>query len=231
MNLSMEIEDRTLLIDGAKAFGIQLGEVAEAAFDVYLRELLKWNQKLNLTAIRTGKEIILKHFLDSLSVLPHLPGNAVLLDMGSGAGFPGIPLKIVDPSLDVTLIDSVRKKVDFQRHILRTLSLQGIEAIHGRAQDQEVLRSRAGRFDLVISRAFSDLHSFLTLSAPFLKPGGKAVAMKGKMAEEEIRRQDEAEKEQFHLERVFEFVLPFSTFQRSILFFQVMPTGNAHPPF
>jgi 16S rRNA (guanine527-N7)-methyltransferase len=231
MNLSMDMEDRALLVDGARAFGIQLDERAEAAFDVYLRELLKWNQKLNLTAIRTGKEIILKHFLDSLSALPHLPREAALLDMGSGAGFPGIPLKIVEPSLDVTLIDSVRKKVDFQRHILRTLNLQGIEAVHGRAQDREILRSRAGRFDLVISRAFSDLHTYLTLSAPFLRPGGRAIAMKGIMAEEEVRRLDEVEKDRFHLERIFEFVLPFSTFHRSILFFEIFGAGDAHPAF
>ena len=221
MSLCMETENKILLIEGATVIGIHLDEKAGEAFGVYLRELLKWNQKINLTALRTEKEIILKHFLDSLSVLPYLPRNATLLDIGSGAGFPGIPLKIVEPSLEISLIDSVRKKVDFQRHIIRNLDLKGIEAVHGRVQDKEILRGMAGQFDLVISRAFSDLHRFLTLSVPFLTPGGRVVAMKGKMGDEEIRRLAEVEKGRFHLEQIFEFALPFSVLQRSILFLSV----------
>src|SRR4030042_5013646 len=95
---------------------------------------------MNLTAIRSEKGIVLKHFLDSLSVFPLLLKISSLLDIGSGAGFPGIPLKMIAPALEVTLIDSVQKKVDFQRHIIRTLHLKGIEAIHGRVQDQEVVQ-------------------------------------------------------------------------------------------
>src|SRR4030042_400786 len=115
----MEPENREILLRGAKAFGIDLAEGITQAFDIYLRELLKWNQKINLTGIRTEKGIVIKHFLDSLSVCSHIPGHATLLDVGSGAGFPGIPLKMVQRSLQVTLIDSVRKKVDFQKHIVR----------------------------------------------------------------------------------------------------------------
>jgi 16S rRNA (guanine527-N7)-methyltransferase len=227
----MDTESRILLVEGARAFRIHLDEKAEEAFETYLRELIKWNRKINLTAIRTEKEIILKHFLDSLSVLPYLPRNATLLDLGSGAGFPGIPLKIVEPSLDITLIDSVRKKIDFQRHILRNLRLKGITAVHGRAQDKEILRTMAGQFDLVISRAFSDLRTFLILSTPFLRWGGRAIAMKGKMEQGEIRRLEEGGKGRFHLERMFEFVLPLSTLQRSILFFKISQVDNAHPTF
>jgi 16S rRNA (guanine527-N7)-methyltransferase len=230
MSLSMDRDNETLLVDGAGLFGIRLGDGAVEAFDVFLRELVKWNRKLNLTAIRGEKEIILKHFLDSLSVLPFVPQDVRLLDIGSGPGFPGIPLKIVASSLDITLVDSVRKKVDFQRHILRTLGLKGIEAVHGRVQDRSFLQGRAGRFDGVVSRAFSDLRTFLALSAPFLKKSGMAVAMKGKAAEEEIRALEDEEKARFELERVSRFNLPFSTLQRSILLFKLVevdPSGGA----
>src|SRR5512139_249485 len=119
----MESENRDLLVKGAKTFGVHLDQETVTLFDHYLRELLKWNQKINLTAIRTEQEIVLKHFLDSLSVYPYLQAPSFLVDLGSGAGFPGIPLKIVEPSFEMTLIDSVLKKVDFQRHMIRILGL------------------------------------------------------------------------------------------------------------
>lgn len=184
----METENRRLLIEGAKAFGIDLFEKTMEAFDLYLRELLKWNEKMNLTAIRSEKGIVLKHFLDSLSVFPHLPKISSLLDIGSGAGFPGIPLKMIQPSLEVTLIDSVRKKIDFQSHIIRTLGLKGIAAIHGRVQDKQILQALGGRFDGTIARAFSDLDTLLLLSFPFLRRGGVVLAMRGEVAGEELKR-------------------------------------------
>src|SRR4030042_1282677 len=100
--LNMEIEIERLLIEGAKSSGIYLKERDIEAFNLYLKELLKWNRKINLTAIRTEKGIVLKHFLDSLSVCPYLPRASTLLDIGAGAGFPGIPIKMVKPSLEVT---------------------------------------------------------------------------------------------------------------------------------
>jgi 16S rRNA (guanine527-N7)-methyltransferase len=216
----METQNRDLLIEGAKTFGIHLDEGAVEAFDLYLRELLKWNQKINLTAIRSEKGIVLKHFLDSLSVYPYLPGPASLLDTGSGAGFPGIPLKIVESSLEVTLIDSVRKKVDFQRHIIRMLFLKRIEAVHGRVQDEDILQNMGGRFDIVISRAFSDLRTLLTLSYPFLKKGGIVLAMKGKVDNEQIRFPSETEGNRYRLEKTVSLSLPFSSFERTMLLFE-----------
>jgi 16S rRNA (guanine527-N7)-methyltransferase len=216
----MEAENKKLFMEGAKAFGIDLDEKTVDAFDLYLKELLKWNQKINLTAIRTERGIIVKHFLDSLSVFPYLSDFSFLIDIGSGAGFPGIPLKIVRPSLDVTLIDSVRKKVDFQRHIIRRLGLGGVEAIHGRVQDRGILRSLDGQFDIVISRAFADLRTFLILSFPFLKEGGIAIAMKGEAENDEIRLFSKAEGPQFRLPEVIRLTLPSSPFKRTILLFR-----------
>jgi len=207
-------------MEGAKAFGIHLDEKMVEAFDLYLRELIKWNQRMNLTAIRTEKGVVLKHFLDSLSAYPYLSNVSCLLDIGSGAGFPGIPLKMVQPSFEVTLIDSVRKKVDFQKHIIRTLGLKGIEAIHGRVQDKEILQSMGERFDMVISRGFSDLRTFLILSFPFLEKGGMALVMKGQLESEEIRSLSNIEGTRYQLQKTVSFLLPFSSLKRTILLFE-----------
>ncbi len=216
----MEAENRNLLLQGGKTFRIDLDEETVNAFDLYLKELLKWNQKINLTAIRSEKEIVLKHFIDSFSVYPYLAKSSSALDIGSGAGFPGIPLKIVQPSLEMTLIDSVRKKIDFQRHIIRILGLRRIDAIHGRAQDAEILRGLGGQFDVTLSRAFSDLRSFLLLSLPFLKEKGAAIAMKGKVDDRDVRLLTEAEGARYRLEKSISLTLPFSSLKRTILLFQ-----------
>jgi 16S rRNA (guanine527-N7)-methyltransferase len=216
----LEIENQKILIEGGKAFGVDLDEKAIKAFDIYLKELLKWNQKINLTAILSEKGIVLKHFLDSLSVKPYLPKRPSVLDIGSGAGFPGIPLKIVQPAFQMTLIDSVRKKVDFQRHVIRVLGLRGTEAIHGRAQDREIVQNLGGQFDITLSRAFSDLRTFLVLSFPFLKGGGTAIAMKGETDDKEIGLLVEAEATRYRLRNTLQLVLPFSHFKRTILLFE-----------
>ena len=216
----METDNKDLLIQGAKTFGIRLDGKAIEAFEVYLKELLKWNQKINLTAIRSEKGIVLKHFLDSLSVHAYLPNCSSILDIGSGAGFPGIPLKITQPTLEVTSMDSVRKKVDFQRHIIRMLGLKGIEAIHGRVQDKGILQSLGGRFDITLSRAFSDLRTLLILSFPFLKEGGMVIAMKGEVESDEIRLFTETEGTRYRLQKTVPLILPFSSFKRTILLFE-----------
>ncbi|MGQ9509388.1 MAG: 16S rRNA (guanine(527)-N(7))-methyltransferase RsmG [Thermodesulfobacteriota bacterium] len=216
----MEKENKDLLIEGAKHFEIDLDEKNLKAFDFYLRELLKWNQKINLTAIRTEREIVLKHFLDSLSVYPHISEVVTLLDIGSGAGFPGIPLKIVRPSLKLTLIDSVQKKIDFQRHILRGLALGGVEVIHARIPDQEIIERIGGLFDGVISRAFSKLFIFLPIASLFVRPGGIILAMKGKGIKEELPYLSEPERLPCKLEKIVCFSLPFTSIRRTLILFR-----------
>jgi 16S rRNA (guanine527-N7)-methyltransferase len=220
MYFSVEAENRNLLIEGAKTFGIHLDGKAVEAFELYLKELLKWNQKINLTAIRSEKAIVLKHFLDSLSVYPYLPKHSSILDIGSGAGFPGTPLKIVQPTLEMTLIDSVRKKIHFQRHIIQMLGLKGIEAIHGRVQDKGILQSLGGRFHITLSRAFSDLRTFLVLSFPLLEKGGTVIAMKGEVDDKERCLLNETEGTRYRLQKTVSLTLPFSSFKRTILLFE-----------
>ena len=215
----MEAESRRILVEGGRIFGVRLDDQAVAAFDLFLRELLKWNRKINLTAIGNEEGIITKHFLDSLSLCPYLPRSISVLDIGSGAGFPGIPLKIVNSSLEVTLTDSVAKKIDFQRHLIRTLGLRGIEAVHSRVEDRGMLPRFENRFDYVVSRAFSDLSTFLTLSHSFLKAKGIALAMKGGL-KEEMADLFEKGKVRYRLKETVAFILPFTSLKRTVLLFE-----------
>lgn len=217
----MEKENKEILIKGAEFFGVKLDQKLIDQFDLYLKELIKWNQKINLTAIKSEKEIVIKHFLDSLSVIPFLPSDFSLLDIGSGPGFPGIPIKMVLPSIAVTLIDSRLKKVDFQKHIIRKLGLKGIITIHGRIEDRKIIEKFEAQFDIAISRAFSNLENLLTFGYPYLKKGAFLFAMKGKLKKEKFLM-DYYEKDgiKFRLKDTFRFILPFSQFHRSILIFE-----------
>ena len=139
-------------------------------------ELLRWNSRRNLTAIIDRDEVLEKHIADSLTLLPFARQAAHLLDIGSGAGFPCIPLKIVCPELKVVSVDAVGKKVDFQRHVVRILGLAGFTALHERA---EKLTDYLAAFDLITARALCPLADLVELAGPLLAPGGRLVAMKG----------------------------------------------------
>ncbi len=176
-----------VLRKAASETGVDLSAFQVELFRVYMAELMTWNRRVNLTALRTERDIVLKHFVDSLTPLSLIPEGSRILDIGSGAGFPGIPLKIVEPSFCLLLVDAKRKKVHFLKHIIRTLGLTGItaEQVHldSRVAGSPHFREKA---DVVISRAFSDLCSFLDLSFLLLRPGGLAIAMKGKNVQREL---------------------------------------------
>jgi 16S rRNA (guanine527-N7)-methyltransferase len=142
-------------------------------------ELLRWNRTHNLTAITDPDEIREKHLLDSLTLLPLLGNTKCLLDLGSGAGFPALPLKIVRPDLEVVSIDAVGKKIVFQRHVARTLHLSGFTAVHGRAEALAKSPAYAHSFDVVTARALGSLPLLVELASPCLAPGGRLIAMKG----------------------------------------------------
>lgn len=139
-------------------------------------ELLRWNPSRNLTAIVDREEVLEKHLVDSLTLLPFARQSTHLLDIGSGAGFPALPLKIVCPGLEVVSVEAVGKKIDFQRHVVRTLRLEGFTALHQRV---ETLAGYPAYFDLVTARALCSLGELIDLAEPFLKRGGRLVAMKG----------------------------------------------------
>jgi 16S rRNA (guanine527-N7)-methyltransferase len=154
----------------------------------FLDELLRWNRRINLTAIVDPVEGIEKHLVDSLTLFPVLAGQERLLDIGSGGGFPSIPLKIVFGELQVVSMDASQKKIAFQRHIIRELGIRGVEAIHGRAEQLKKQEAYVGAFEAVVSRAFSSLTVFAGLALPYLSSMGRIIAMKGAKGEEEMQK-------------------------------------------
>ena len=168
------------LSTGAAAIGLRLGPADLALFAAYHRELLLWNRRINLVSERSAQEIVIRHFLDSLTPAPFLdhPGGA-LIDLGSGGGFPGIPLRIALPGLQVTLVEASRKKSSFLSHIVRTLCLGGVQVVRERVEVLTAGEILAGSFDTVISRAAFKLPELILMASFFLKPGGQLIAMKG----------------------------------------------------
>ena len=178
---------QNLIYEGAKNLDIQIDKRKIEKFAIHALELMKWNQKTNLTAITDPFEVAIKHFLDSIVPVKIIPSNASLLDIGSGGGFPGIPLKIILPSLSVTLIDASRKKVSFLKHIIRILELKNIDALQIRAEEFANKPGVAKKFNVIISRAFSSMTTFALTALPFLKKEGAIIAMRGNVSGDDIQ--------------------------------------------
>jgi 16S rRNA (guanine527-N7)-methyltransferase len=208
---------RRTLAEGARAFGVTLSDEQADACLVYLVELEKWNRKINLTAIRDERDIIVKHFLDSFSYctgFDPLPGTK-LLDMGSGAGFPALPIKIAFPDVEVTMVESVQKKASFLRHIIRTLGLAGVEVINKRTN--EVPDAYRSRYDCVTARAFAEMQSVLLEGTGFLLSGGRMILSRGP---EESIPDDVVSALGMTLESRSDLILPYSDYRRSIWVFR-----------
>ncbi|HDN79769.1 MAG: 16S rRNA (guanine(527)-N(7))-methyltransferase RsmG [Chloroflexi bacterium] len=183
-----------LLVKGARNFGLELTSAQLRAFEVYYQELKQWNPKANLTAIMDCEEVQLKHFLDSLSIycldefreaLRTKPSLRVL-DLGTGAGFPGIPIKIISPSIKLTLLDSTHKKIRFLKHIVQRLELEGVEIIWGRAEAVAHQQHHRESYDFVVARAVAEMPILAEYTLPFCKVGGYVVAYKGPKASREV---------------------------------------------
>ena len=194
-------EWQNFIIDGARQLGVEIDAGMTTQFSIHASELIKWNRKLNLTAITHPEDIAIKHFLDSLAPAHFIPDNARMLDIGSGGGFPGIPLKILNPSLKVMLIDGTRKKVNFLKHALRILKLESIEAHQIRAENLHEDPAYANLFDVIISRALSPLKLFVKMALPVLAQQGIIMAMKGEVNPEELNAVDlDGLEDRYHLE-------------------------------
>ena len=161
----------------------QADETALDRFETYHRLLAEWNERMNLTAITDPVEVAEKHFSDSLAALPYLKPGMQVIDVGTGAGFPGVPLLIMEPKLELTLADSLHKRLTFLDALLKELGLRA-ELVHGRAEDLGQNRLHRERYDAALSRAVANLPVLLELTTPFVKVGGSAIAYKGDAAEE-----------------------------------------------
>ncbi len=171
---------------GARAFGLELRSEHTAQMARHAVQLLAWNRVTNLTRVTAPAAMACHHYLDSLAAAAFIPPGAALLDIGSGAGFPGIPLHLVCPGLHTTLIDASRKKVSFLRQVIRELKLTGIAALHVRAEDLAGRRGGASRFTVVTSRALGGIEPFVRMGLPLLADGGRILAMRGQMAVKEV---------------------------------------------
>lgn len=196
--------------------GYDLGSDVLDAFLIIITELKKWNKKINLTAITNDEEIIAKHLIDSLALATYVKNAKKLLDVGSGGGFPAIPLKAVFPEMEITSVDAVLKKITFQKHLGRVLKLKNFHPLHCRVES--MYEEYSGCFDIIVSRAFSRLDLFVTLVAPLLKTGGRLFAMKGPGFETERNEsRDVLEKLGFSIEAVYPYDLPSNIGERYII--------------
>ncbi len=224
--------------DGSAAFGVKLSEMQLRLLAFHAQELLTWNNKFNITAIVEPFDVALKHFIDSIAVSPFILDGSKIIDLGSGGGFPGMPLKIVKPSLEVIMVDSSGKKVNFLNYLISQIgiinnglisqnSFKKVEdvvgfcsekriakAMHCRAEELSKSPGYAYKFDCVISRAFTSLSRFVDIALPFLKKDGSIIAMKGALKEDELNpiiSRYELKTE------VFEYLLPFESHKRCVV--------------
>lgn len=175
------------LSEGAAAVGVPLGKAELDLFALYHRELLLWNRRINLVSQQASREIVIRHFVDSLTPLPWIERpDGLLIDLGSGGGFPGIPLRIALSGLKLTLVESSRKKTSFLAHIVRTLCLDDVSIIRERVNALIGEPVCAGAFDTVLSRASFKLPELLRMASFFLKPEGLLIALKGPDPQEEM---------------------------------------------
>ncbi|HGI1940408.1 TPA: 16S rRNA (guanine(527)-N(7))-methyltransferase RsmG [Streptococcus agalactiae] len=180
--------------------GITLTDKQKKQFETYFRLLVEWNEKINLTAITDKEEVYLKHFYDSIAPIlqGYIDNNPLsILDIGAGAGFPSIPMKILYPEIDITIIDSLNKRINFLNILANELELSGVHFFHGRAEDFGQDRVFRAKFDIVTARAVARMQVLAELTIPFLKVNGRLIALKAAAAEEELISAEKALKTLF----------------------------------
>lgn len=193
------------------------GEQIRDFFD-FMNLLLEKNKVMNLTGITEPKGVILKHFIDSLTILKYINENYSVIDVGTGAGFPGIPLKIAQKSLEITFLDSLNKRINFLNEVIENINLDKTKTIHGRAEDFGQNAEYREKYDVVVSRAVAPLNILLEYMLPFVKVGGKCICMKGSNCDEEIENAKKAiEILGGKIEKIEKFNLPNSDNNRTIL--------------
>lgn len=215
----------------AKEIDILLNQEQINQFYLYMQILLEWNEKINLTAITKPEEIILKHFVDSITIAKYLKSNAKIIDVGTGAGFPGIPLKIIRQDIEVTLLDSLNKRVNFLNEVIEKLALPKIQAIHSRAEEAGKSKKYRENFDIATSRAVANLSTLAEYLLPFVKQGGQVIAMKGATIEEELEASQKAIKVLGgKIKKIDTFCLPKSDIDRNVIILQKEKTTPAKYP-
>jgi len=211
---------KLLLCDGAKNYGVEISDEMAEKFYRYMLILKEWNEKINLTAIVEPQEIFVKHFVDSLSVIPFLKksGAKTVADVGTGAGFPGFPIKICCPEIKLTLIDSLDKRIKFLEFVASELKLQNVKCLHGRAEDIGANPMYREKFDFVTARAVAAMPVLMEYCMPLVKTGGHFLAMKGGNAIENEKFDSAAEILGAGNIEISEFMLPGTDMKRCLFY-------------
>lgn len=214
----------------AKQIEIELTKEKIEKYYNYMNLLLEWNEKINLTAIIEPREIILKHFVDSLTIAKYIKDDEKLIDVGTGAGFPGIPLSIVKENTDIVLLDSLNKRINFLEEVKENLKLENITTIHGRAEEFGKNKNEREKYDIATSRAVASLNILLEYLLPLVKVGGRAICMKGSNIEEIENAKNALEILGGKIEKIEEITLPNSDIKRNIIIVKkVKNTPSKYP--
>ena len=226
-----EKEFKNKLEESAKKAGVQIDEQQLDKFYNYKNLILDWNEKINLTAITDDFEFIIKHFVDSLTINKYIEKNKKIIDIGTGAGFPGIPLKIMNEDDDIVLFDSLNKRLKVLEDIIEKIELKNIETLHGRAEETFKNKEHREKYDVAVSRAVAALNVLVELMLPAVKPGGICICMKGNNVEEELKEAKRAIKEMggeiFKIEKI---ILPELELERNIVIIKkIKQTPNKYP--
>lgn len=224
---------RELLIDGAKQLDIQLSEVQVEQFMKYKALLQEWNEKMNLTAITEDREVITKHFLDCMTINKalNMSEQKTVIDIGTGAGFPGLVIKIAFPHLKVTLVDALKKRLTFLETVITELGLTDIECVHSRAEDLGKDKQYREGFDICASRAVANLAVLSEYTLPFVKVDGYLIALKGQKLDEELEQGQKAIKILGgQLEEVVHTGVPFTDLNHKIAKIKKVKTTSTKYP-
>lgn len=215
----------------SKEIGISLHVEQINRFYHYMRLLLEWNKKINLTAITEPEEIILKHFVDSMTIASYIEKNTKLIDVGTGAGFPGIPLKIIREDIEITLLDSLNKRVNFLKEVIEQLGLNQIKAIHSRVEEIGKDNNYRETFDYATSRAVANLSTLAEYLIPLVKTQGCCISMKGPNIEEEVQQSKKAISILGgKIEKIEKIQLPTSDMDRNIIVIRkIKQTPSKYP--
>jgi len=228
----MEIKEfGKILCQHLKEINIELNEEQVQQFYQYMKLLIEWNEKINLTAITDPHEVILKHFVDSLTIAKHIQKGATLVDVGTGAGFPGIPLKIYRKDIKVTLVDSLNKRIHFLDEVIKQLKLEEITTIHSRAEEFGRNKKYREKFEVATSRAVANLSTLSEYLIPLIKKGGMCLCMKGSDVEEELEKGKKAIKILGgKIESIDCFCLPKSDMKRNVILIKKVENTPAKYP-
>lgn len=210
-------------------YNFNLSENQINQFLIYMDFLLEENQKYNLTAITEKEEVVIKHFVDSVLPLAEIPQGATVIDVGTGAGFPGVPLKILRPDIKLTLLDSLQKRINFLNCLLTKLAIADVTTIHARAEDY-CLKARE-KFDVALSRAVASVPTLSEYLIPYVKVGGRVIMYKGASAEEELKSGEKAiQTLGGKLEKVVDFSLTeVESVRKVAIIKKVKPTEKKYP--